>query len=92
MVLLTGDFNSEITEPCINSLLYQNDMTSVAKDKTCIKSNTNPTCTDRFLTNSNLSLQHTKTVSTGLSRFSYVSSYCFKDLFFKKETWRIRIS
>ena len=60
-------------------------MTSVVKDKTCIKSTTNPTCIDRFLTNSNLSFQHTETVSAGLSRFSYVSSYCFKDLFFKKE-------
>ena len=30
-VLLTGDFNSEITEPCMDSYLYQHDMTSLVK-------------------------------------------------------------
>ena len=67
----------------MNSLLYQNDMTSVVKDKTCIKSITNPTCIDRFLTNSNLSFQHTETVSTGLSGLSVVTA--LKTCFSKKK-------
>ena len=33
-VLLLGDFNSEITEPCMDSFLYQHDMTSLVKEKT----------------------------------------------------------
>ena len=68
-VLLTGDFNSGITEPCMDSFLYQHDVTSLVKEKTCFKSITNPTCIDLFLTNSNLSFQPTETVSTDLSDF-----------------------
>ena len=30
-VLLREDFNSEMTEPCMNSFLYQHDMTSLVK-------------------------------------------------------------
>ena len=69
----------------MNSLLYQNDMTSVVKDKTCIKSITNPTCIDRFLTNSNLSFQHTETVSTGLSDFHMLVVTALKACFSKKK-------
>ena len=32
-VLLTGDFSSEITEPCMDSFLYQHDMASLVKEK-----------------------------------------------------------
>ena len=68
-VLLTGGFKSEITEPWKDSFLYDHDMTSRVKNKPCFKSITNPTCIDLFLTNSNLSFQHTEAVSTGLSDF-----------------------
>ena len=47
--------------------LYQHDMTSLVEEKACFKSIINPTYIDLFLTNSNLSFQHTETVSTGLS-------------------------
>ena len=82
-VLLTGDFNSEITEPCMDSFLYQHDVTSLVKAKTCFKSITNPTCIELFLTNSNLSFQHTETVSTGLSGLSVVTA--LKTCFSKKK-------
>ena len=68
----------------MRSFLYQHDITSPVKEKLCFKSITNPLSIDRFLTNSNLSFQETETVSPGLSDI-HVSSYCFKDLFFKKE-------
>ena len=84
-VLLTGDFNSEITEPCMDSFLYQHDMTSLVKEKTCFKSITNPTCIDLFLTNSNLSFQHTETVSTGLSDFHMLVVTVLKTCFSKKQ-------
>ena len=44
-------------------------MTSLVKEKPCFKSIANPNCTDLFLTDSNLSFQHTETVSMGLPDF-----------------------
>ena len=44
-------------------------MTSLVKEKPCFKSIANPNCIDLFLTDSNLSFQHTETVSTGLPDF-----------------------
>ena len=84
-VLLTGDFNSEITEPCMDSFLYQHGVTSLVKAKTCFKSITNPTCIELFLTNSNLSFQHTETVSTGLSDFHMLVVTVLKTCFSKKK-------
>ena len=83
-VLLTGDFNSEITEPCMDSFLYQHDMTSLVKEKACFKSITNPTCIDLFLTNSNLSFQQTETVSTGLPDFHMLVVTILKTCFSEK--------
>ena len=84
-VLLTGDFNSEITEPCMDSFLYQHDVTSLVKAKTCFKSITNPTCIELFLTNSSLSFQHIETVSTGLSDFHMLVVTVLKTCFSKKK-------
>ena len=67
--LLSGGFNSEITELCMDSFLYEHGMTSLVKDQPCFKSITNPTCIDHVLTNSNLSFQHTDALSMGLSDF-----------------------
>ena len=41
-------------------------MISLLKEKACFKSIANPTCIDLFLTNINLSFQHTDTASTSL--------------------------
>ena len=60
------------------------------KKKTCFKSITNPTCIDLFLTNSNLSFQHTETVSTDLSDFHMLVVTVLKTCLSKG--WRIRIS
>ena len=35
--LLTGDFNSEDTEPRLSELLYEYDLKNIVKDKTCFK-------------------------------------------------------
>ena len=83
--LLTGDLDSEITEPGMVSFLYQQDMTSLVKEKTCFKSIPSPTCIDLFLTNSNLSFQHTETVSTGLSHFHILVVTVLKTCFYKKK-------
>ena len=68
-VLLKEDFNAEISEFCLGSFLYQHELKDLVKEKTCFKNVSNPSCTDIFLTNNAPSLQHTKTVSTGLSYF-----------------------
>ena len=70
----------------MNPFSYQHDMTSLVKEKTCLKSITNPTCINLFLTNSNLSFKHTETVSTGLSDFLMLVVTVLKTCFFEKRS------
>ena len=70
----------------MNSFSYQHDMTSLVKEKTCLKSITNPTCINLFLTNSNLSFKHTETVSTGLPDFLMLVVTVLKTCFFEKRS------
>ena len=65
--LLLGDFNSEETEPCLDSFLYEYEAKNLVKENTCYKNPENPSCIDLFLTNSSNSFQHTTVISTGLS-------------------------
>ena len=37
-ILLSGDFNYEISEVCLDSFLYQRDLKNLLKEKTCFKS------------------------------------------------------
>ena len=53
----------------MESFLYQHEFKSLVKEKTCFISISNPSCIDLFSTNSALSFQSTKTISTGLSDF-----------------------
>ena len=46
-----GDFNTETSEPCIDSFIYEHDSHNLAKEKTCFKSVENPSCADLILTN-----------------------------------------
>ena len=64
---MTGDFNSEDTEPRLSELLYGYDLKNIVKDKTCFKNPNNPSCIDLFITNKPMSFQNTSTMSTGLS-------------------------
>ena len=59
-ILLTGDFNAEIYDYYLETLLYQHGLKSFVKEKTCFESISNPSCIDLFLTNSKLSFQATK--------------------------------
>ena len=38
MILLFGDFNSEISEVCLDSFLNQHDLKDLVEEKTCFKS------------------------------------------------------
>ena len=56
-LLLTGDFNTNVTEPCLGEFLDANDLTNIVKNNTCFKNPLNPSCIDLFLTNSPQSFQ-----------------------------------
>ena len=43
-ILLTGDFNAEIHDDYLQSFLYQHELKSLVKEKTCLKSISNPSC------------------------------------------------
>ena len=49
--LLIGDFNTETSEPRIDSFIYEYDLQNLVKEKTCFKSVENPSCIDLILTN-----------------------------------------
>ena len=69
-ILLIGDLNAEITEPCLESFLYEHDhLQNLVKENTCFKSVENPSWIDLFLTNRNMSFQNTITVFAGISDF-----------------------
>ena len=67
--LLTGDFNTEISEPRIDSFVYEHELHNLVKEKTCFKSVHKPSCIDVILTNNAMAFQNTTTVFTGLSNF-----------------------
>ena len=50
--LLTGDFNIGETDPIMSKFLFKNDSKNLVQQKTCFKSNNNPSCIDLFVTNS----------------------------------------
>ena len=50
-VSLSDDFNSEVSEVCLDSFPSQHDLKNLAKEKTCFKSVSNSSCIDLFLTN-----------------------------------------
>ena len=66
--LLIGDFNTEISEPRIDSFIYEHDLHNLVKEKTCFKSVENPSCIDLILTNNTIAFQNT-TVFTRLLDF-----------------------
>ena len=67
--LLIPDFNTETSEPRIDSFIYEHDLQNLVKEKTCFKSVENPSCIDLILTNNAMAFQNTTTVFTGLSDF-----------------------
>ena len=83
--LLVGDFKAETTYPYISSFLYQDELSSIVKESTCFKNNSNPKCIDLFLDNSALSFQHILTVSSGLSNFHKLVMTVLKSTFSKNK-------
>ena len=67
--LLTGDFNSEDSEPELCTFLQKYSAKNIQLKKTCFKSIDNPSCIDLFITNNPMSFQNTTVLGNGLSDF-----------------------
>ena len=57
--LLTGDFNSEDSEPELCAFLQKYGAKTIQTENTCFKNIDNPSCIDLFLTSSPMSFQNT---------------------------------
>ena len=83
--MLAGDFNTEDTELCLETFLYQYEAKNLVNEKTCFKNPDNPSCIDLFLTNNCYSFQETTVVSTGLSDFHTMPVTVLKTKFQKNK-------
>ena len=68
--LLVGDFNTEVY--VLDTVLYQNNLEILVKDKTYFKNAKNPRAIELFLTNNPLAFQNTTTTLTGLFDYKLV--------------------
>ena len=69
-IVLIGDFNSEDHETCMETFLYQHNLTNIVKEGTCFKNSSKPSTIDLFLTNKSSYFHSTKTFFNGSFRFS----------------------
>ena len=76
--VLTGDFNSEDSEPEMREFLERYGAKNIQHEKTCFKNIENPSCIDLFLTNSPMSFQNTTVLVNGLSDFHKMAITVFK--------------
>ena len=65
--MITGDFNAQEGEKCLDTFLYQHELKSINKKGTCYKNPNKPSFIDLILTNSPRSFFNTETYFTGLS-------------------------
>ena len=77
-VTLAGNFNAQVVEKLFDTFLYQHELTSINRNRTCCKNPNNPSCIDHILTNSPKSFFKTETVFTGLSDFHKLVLSVFK--------------
>ena len=84
-VLLTGDFNSEDTEPDMLDFLERHNAKNIQHEHTCFKSTEAPTCIDLFITNKPMSFQNTTVLTNGLSDFHKMAITVFKTTFHKNK-------
>ena len=80
-VLITGDFNAQEGEKCLDTFLYQHELKSLNKEATCYKNPNKPSCIDLILTNSPRSFFNTETYFTGLSDCHKLVLSVFKTTF-----------
>ena len=83
--ILTGDFNSEDSEPELLEFLERYDAKNIQNEKTCYKNMENPSCIDLFITNSPKIFQNATALLNGLSDFHKMSITVLKTKFKKSE-------
>ena len=88
MIILLGDFNSELCEQSMRDFCHVHNSENVIKDKTCFKNPYNPSCVDLFITNRQKSFQNSTVIGTELSEFQKMSLKVMKD-FYKKQRPKI---
>ena len=81
--MITGDFNAQEGEKCLNTFLYQHELKSLNKEATCYKNTNKPSCIDLILTNS--SFINPKTYFTGFSDCHKLDLSVFKATFSKTD-------
>ena len=62
--LLIGDFNTETSQPRIDSFISEHDLQNLVKEKTCFKSVEKPSCIHLILSTNAMAFQNTTTVFT----------------------------
>ena len=82
-VLITGAFNAQEGEKCLDTFLYQHELKPLNEEATCYKNPNKPSCIDVILTNSPRSFFNTETYFTGLSDCHKLVLYVFKTTFSK---------
>ena len=68
-VLLSGDFNSEISDIYLDLFPYQHNLKNLVEEKACFKSGSNFICLDPFLTNQVFPFQNPINGSSSLPNF-----------------------
>ena len=68
-IIITGDFNAEISEPNLASFYTFYNFKSLINKPTCYKNPHNPSCIDLILTNCPNYFQNSSTFETRLSDF-----------------------
>ena len=79
--MLVGDFKAEESELCLSKSLFEMNAKNIAKEPTCFKTLSNPSCTDFVITNSSSNFQNTKAISTALSNFHKIVASVLKHTF-----------
>ena len=82
-MLLTGDFNSEYSEPEMRQFLEKYGAKNIQHEKTCFKNMKTPSCINLFLTNGPMSFQNTTVFANGLSDFHKMAITVFRAKFNK---------
>ena len=67
--LVTGDFNSEISQMAMSEYCETCNLQNLVKDPTYYKNRSKPICIDLILTNFPKSFQHIRAIETVLSDF-----------------------
>ena len=83
--LLTRDFNTKDTEPCLLQFLFAYDVNNLVNEKTCLKSKKLTSCINLFITYSSNSFQNTSTMTIGLFTFSKMIATILKTTFLKSK-------